>query len=135
MQIRRAKPADAKGIAEVNVASWQAAYRGVLPDSLLDALSVEDKRGRWEARIAENLEQVLVLEQDQRVVGFAAFGASRDSVADQDKAIEFYTRVLGSRSRPTFRTGPGTAGSRSPRRVAARRSRCARRRTTTSQGG
>ena len=36
--VRTAKPDDAVPIAEIHVALWQSAYRGLLPDSLLDDL-------------------------------------------------------------------------------------------------
>ena len=41
MNIRAAVAADARGIAEVHVRSWQAAYRGQIPDSVLAGLSVD----------------------------------------------------------------------------------------------
>jgi hypothetical protein len=44
--IRPATAEDAAGIAAVHVRSWQVAYRGQLPDALLDSLSV-DQRTRW----------------------------------------------------------------------------------------
>ena len=40
MEIRAATISDAYSIAEVQVAGWQAAYRGIMPDSVLDGLSV-----------------------------------------------------------------------------------------------
>ncbi|MFI5044160.1 MAG: GNAT family N-acetyltransferase [Acidimicrobiales bacterium] len=39
--------ADAAGIAEVQVASWQAAYRGQIPDAYLDALDVHQRTAAW----------------------------------------------------------------------------------------
>jgi hypothetical protein len=47
MEIRRAVADDARGIAQVHVKSWQAAYRGLLPQSYLDALSVEQREAFW----------------------------------------------------------------------------------------
>jgi len=40
MAIRTARFQDARQIAEVHVDSWRAAYRGIVPDSLLEGLSV-----------------------------------------------------------------------------------------------
>ena len=40
--VRDATVDDARAIAEVHVASWRWAYRGQLPDDLLDGLSVDD---------------------------------------------------------------------------------------------
>lgn len=41
--LRKATPADALAIATINVRAWQDAYRGLLPDSYLDGLSVPDR--------------------------------------------------------------------------------------------
>jgi hypothetical protein len=48
MEIRAATISDAYGIAEIQVAGWQAAYRGLMPDSLLDGLSVPKREEMWQ---------------------------------------------------------------------------------------
>ena len=40
--IRPATEADARTIAEIHVAGWVAAYRGMVPDELLASLSVDE---------------------------------------------------------------------------------------------
>lgn len=45
--VRRAVPADAGRIAEINIEGWRAAYRGLLPDSYLDGMRYETLRERW----------------------------------------------------------------------------------------
>jgi len=86
--IRRAKSSDARGIAKVHVAAWKAAYRGLLPDNTLDQLSVDDSEARWKERLAGAWGKILVAEQKDRIIGFAACGASRDE--DLDKVGELY---------------------------------------------
>ena len=61
MTVRRAEPSDAGAIAEVRVSSWRSAYRGLLPDSLLDALSVPDIASRWKAWSEKGRIRVFVL--------------------------------------------------------------------------
>ncbi|MGI5125657.1 N-acetyltransferase family protein [Pseudonocardia sp. CA-107938] len=75
MQIRDATVADADAIARVHVASWQAAYRGLLPDAVLDGLSVAESTQNWAERLAGTQPgaHILVVE-DEGVIGFAAFG-------------------------------------------------------------
>ncbi|MER6578988.1 hypothetical protein [Nonomuraea sp. NPDC001023] len=52
MRIRKATPADAQAIAEIHVRSWQAAYRGLLPQDHLDGLDPAARRPGWERLLA-----------------------------------------------------------------------------------
>jgi GNAT superfamily N-acetyltransferase len=83
VRIRPATPDDARRIAEVHVASWQAAYRGLLPDAYIRGLSVEERESRRLAELAEPEpgSGTLVAEEEGRIVGFASFSASRDEDA------------------------------------------------------
>ena len=45
--IRPATVEDAAGIAEVQVATWRTAFRGVVADRALERLSVEQRTERW----------------------------------------------------------------------------------------
>jgi GNAT superfamily N-acetyltransferase len=45
--VRRAVPADAGRIAEINIEGWRSAYRGLIPDSYLDGMRYETVRERW----------------------------------------------------------------------------------------
>lgn len=76
---RRATPADAQGIAETHVASWQAAYRGLLPDAALDNLSVAERRTMWEAQLAKGPSNLWVTGPETQVSGFIACCPSRDA--------------------------------------------------------
>ena len=82
--IRDATSADAHAIAEVHVRSWQAAYRGELPDDYLDGLSVDEREGNWRRWLAEPDPRGGVLvatKPDLRVIGFTGFGPARDDDA------------------------------------------------------
>jgi GNAT superfamily N-acetyltransferase len=76
---------DAAAIAGVHVRGWQAAYRGLLPDELLDGLSVAQRETVWrEALGGEQPPAVLVATTDGAVVGFCAVAApSRDGDGDE----------------------------------------------------
>jgi GNAT superfamily N-acetyltransferase len=72
-------PDDADAIAAVHVASWQAAYAGVLPDHVLAALSVAERATRWRTRlVAPSPSTTLVAADHDDVLGFASVGPSRD---------------------------------------------------------
>src|SRR5215213_9906521 len=77
--IRAATVDDAEAIAEVNVASWRWAYDGLLPASVLDALSVEGRAADWRTMITSQVCDVSVATGgDGRVVGFVNIGTTRD---------------------------------------------------------
>lgn len=78
MVIRAARMVDAVGIAEVHVASWRAGYRRLMPDSVLDNLSVSHHAQMWRQIIAEQKFQLLLAEIDGNVVGLINFGSARD---------------------------------------------------------
>ncbi len=86
---------DARAIAEVHVRSWQAAYRGELPDDYLDGLSVDDREEAWREILTRPQESsgVLVAEEAGRVIGFASFGPSRDGDRDEGTG-EVYAMYL-----------------------------------------
>ena len=63
---------DARGIAEVQVRSWQAAYRGQIPDSYLDGLSVAKRELAWANNLRDRKGRVLVAEEST-IVGFGQF--------------------------------------------------------------
>jgi ribosomal protein S18 acetylase RimI-like enzyme len=107
MGIRRAQASDARSIAEVQVASWQAAYRGLLSDELLNGLSVDGFENRWRLRLTfEDSRQTLVYEQDDLVLGFVAFGPGRDEDIQTLRLGEIYAIYL----HPThWRQGHGSA--------------------------
>ena len=104
MSVRRATPSDARGIAEVHVAAWQAVYRGLLPDTLLDNLSVDDSEQRWAGRLTGAWGQFLVSERDGDVVGFAACGATQDADANRQETGEVYVVYVRPRE---WRRGHG----------------------------
>lgn len=81
--IRRAAPGDARAVAEVHVASWRHAYRGLLPDDFLGRLSVEDREAMWLGVFADPDPKAgaFVAARDSGIVGFASYGPTRDEDA------------------------------------------------------
>ncbi|WP_460274659.1 GNAT family N-acetyltransferase [Celeribacter sp. ULVN23_4] len=80
--IRPATLKDALSIAEVQVAVWRAAYREILPDALIDRMTVPDREKGWvkilDAYEASGRGAVFVAEQEGAVVGFLSCGDQRD---------------------------------------------------------
>ncbi len=89
MLVRRARIDDALTVAAVWVASWQAAYAGLLDESYLASLAADEREPLWRKRIEEAegdaARAVLVGEVDGRLVGLATVGPSED--ADTGPAV------------------------------------------------
>lgn len=89
LTLRQAKPADAQAIAEIHVAAWRAAYRGLVPQPYLDALSVEQRHDFWRGALSKpGAAKVAVTEDAQGVTGFCSYGPTRDD--DGDATAEIY---------------------------------------------
>ncbi|MDR6867149.1 GNAT superfamily N-acetyltransferase [Microbacterium resistens] len=100
MLVRPADPADAHGIAVVHVRAWQAAYRGLMPQEVLDRLSIPQREAGWERILSGTgtgtgagtragragargpASRTIVAEADGEVVGWASFGEPRDDGSD-----------------------------------------------------
>jgi GNAT superfamily N-acetyltransferase len=82
LKVRRAGADDAAAIAAVNVASWRAAYRGLMPDAYLEALSVEAKRAMWAGSLARepaSRKVTFVAVRGADVIGYATVGPDGES--------------------------------------------------------
>jgi ribosomal protein S18 acetylase RimI-like enzyme len=75
--IRPAAAADAGAIAAVHVAAWRWAYRGLVADAALQALSMVTREGMWREIIP--LGGVVAAVDGDQVVGFVAYGATEQS--------------------------------------------------------
>ncbi len=92
LQIRAAVEADDLAIAEIGVRSWEAAYRSLLPDELLDALDVAERVAarRRQRRRGARERRMWVAERAGSIVGYASTGPARDADAARDTA-EIYS--------------------------------------------
>jgi GNAT superfamily N-acetyltransferase len=93
--IRPAAIADAEGIARVHVNAWKETYRGFMPDSVLDTLSIERRTDQWKTILA-NPDDVyhlaFVAERSTDVIGFANYGREREG--DPEYQGELYSIYL-----------------------------------------
>ena len=81
VMVRPAEIADAAGIADVHVRSWQEAYAGIVPDAYLAGLDVHERTPVWADLLrrgpADDV-RTWVAEVGGRIVGFASLGPGRD---------------------------------------------------------
>lgn len=87
--VRPADASDADAIARVHVASWRAAYAGVLPEPVLRGLSVDERAAAWQERIAAGT-AVRVAVLAARVVAFASWGPDRGGDASAGELYALY---------------------------------------------
>jgi len=92
--LRLANPSDAYSLAEMHVATWQVAYRGLLPDDFLDGLTVAARAERWQQILTDSPRQIWVACEDDRIVGFASLGVSRDDDALSNQTGEIYAMYV-----------------------------------------
>jgi len=76
--VRTATAGDARGIAEVHVDTWRAAYVGVMPQQTLDALDVDERQRLWQRYVAAEGFAVFVAEREAGIVGFVSVGSCRE---------------------------------------------------------
>lgn len=81
--IRPAQFDDAEAIAQVQVAAWGTTYVGMVPDALIERMTVPDRTQSWQ-RILRQLAEtgrgaVFVCCRGDRVVGFASVGPQREA--------------------------------------------------------
>jgi ribosomal protein S18 acetylase RimI-like enzyme len=85
MELRNATLADADAIAAVHVRSWEAAYRGLVPDAWLAERTLQRRTDMWRERLraGENT-RVFVAWVNGKLVGFCgAATPSRDDDAGE----------------------------------------------------
>ena len=108
LRIRRAELVDARAIAEIVVAGWQGAYRGLVPDEFLDSLSVAGREAAWREMLARDSEGGLpawLAQRDGRAVGFVSSGPPRDEDVPLPAAEVYAIYVLPE----AWRRGVGRA--------------------------
>jgi ribosomal protein S18 acetylase RimI-like enzyme len=107
--VRPARAGDARDVAAVHVRAWQAAYRGLVPDAVLDGLSRDARERRWRALLRapdEDARTLVATGARGAVLGFCStLAPARDDDAPAGTA-EIAALYVDP---PAWRTGIGTA--------------------------
>jgi ribosomal protein S18 acetylase RimI-like enzyme len=74
--IRPARLEDADAIARIHIDAWRWAYRGLMPDQVLDELDLAKRADRWREILSKDETTTYV--HAEPVVGFASVGASKE---------------------------------------------------------
>lgn len=78
MTLRRALDTDAEAVGRIHVASWNVAYRGIMPDDVIAKTDLAYRTKFWAERIADPDWPVFVIEDDGQCVAFCQMIPSRD---------------------------------------------------------
>lgn len=91
-EVRDAIPADAHQVAGVHVRSWRSAYRGLIDQAYLDALTPAAWTHKYDfSRMGLRVPKTLVAVRDDTVIGFASVGLCRDDdLADLGELMAIY---------------------------------------------
>ena len=109
MIVRHATAADADAIGRVQVETWRAAYRGLMPDEAIEAFDVESRQRMWREALSNERRPgsaICVAEADGAVVGFASVGAWREGQEVVDGVGELFAIYVSSEH---WSTGTGRA--------------------------
>jgi len=87
LKIREANINDVEGIAHAHLLSWRETYRGIITESYLSNLSVEQRKKNWIWTFNHlNMNESICIaeEMDGRIVGFSNSGKNRSTEYDYD---------------------------------------------------
>jgi ribosomal protein S18 acetylase RimI-like enzyme len=87
LSLRQARPSDAADLARIYIESWQDTYAGILPHSLLAAMSIKTHTARWQSQLQTPGSVIVVEDGNHGVVGLASLGGARDSTLGFDGEI------------------------------------------------
>ena len=91
-----AGPGDAAGLAQVHVQSWRETYPGIVAARHLERMSIPAYARRWQTRLMELDEVVLVAEGADGLVGFCSGDLDRRNGAEPGEAEVHTLYVLKS---------------------------------------
>jgi ribosomal protein S18 acetylase RimI-like enzyme len=83
LTIRPLTLADVAAAASLHIETWRDTYRGLMPDSKLDALNLQEYEARWKRILGQKDSSINPLNlgafQGNTLLGFAAAGRPRES--------------------------------------------------------
>jgi ribosomal protein S18 acetylase RimI-like enzyme len=80
--VRGALAGDLYGAAVARVASWRAAFTGLVPQDFLDAMDPKAIAAAWKDSISAGRSRLYVAAAGDRIVGYAGLGPAREGSPD-----------------------------------------------------
>lgn len=78
-EIRWATCSDAKILGEIHASSWKVAYKNIVPDEILDNITIEKRIKFFEKALTEGWEEDAILFKNDIGVGLICIGRCRDN--------------------------------------------------------
>ncbi len=92
VDIRKAQPEDAEGIADVHQHAWWGTYAGIIPHKSLTGM-INRRGGKWWASAIRRSAFILVAEIGGDIVGYATLGRNRSrDLRQQGEIYELYLK-------------------------------------------
>jgi ribosomal protein S18 acetylase RimI-like enzyme len=88
VEIREATEADLGAVAAIHIESWQATYRGIVSDSILDSLSVAERLVVWRQWYVEPEAEIWLAVRSGRPVAFSRLLPAPDNADSPSNAGE-----------------------------------------------
>lgn len=66
--IRTSHISDALQIATIQIKTWRSTYRGIIDDTYLDAMNIENRKNSWEKILKDLNRKVFVVYREKEVI-------------------------------------------------------------------
>lgn len=82
-KIRYATYIDAKILGKIHALSWKVAYKNIIPDEVLDNITIEKRIKYFEKALTEGWEEDAIIFKDDIAIGLMCIGKCRDNDKDE----------------------------------------------------
>jgi hypothetical protein len=66
--IRTSHISDALQIATIQIQTWRSTYRGIIDDTYLDAMNIENRKNSWEKILKDSNRKVFVAYREKEII-------------------------------------------------------------------
>lgn len=79
IKIRYADISDAKTLGKIHSMSWKVAYKGIVPNEILENFTAEKRQKYFEKALTEGWEEYAIIFKDNEAAGLICIGKCRDT--------------------------------------------------------